>query len=199
MRREGITVNIAEVGEMTKRIIGLILLFTGIVWAWTDLNPPGNNVCRAGTINSDPSTISGEAQFDLIYDNCPARIGDGEVWRIRTDEADWWHSGSMSVKTYGYMMVKFSKPGGYSSGTLYWQIAVNSGVEVKAYRWDKSSTPHTWTYMNTNPGGWSNPPPYTKSYTIPSSYFDANGNLWLLFKGGGTCGAVKCDVVDIHY
>jgi hypothetical protein len=93
------------------------------------------------------------------------------------------------------MMVKFVKPGGYSSGTLYWEVKVESQADVYAYRWNKSPIPHQWTYMNQNDG--DNPSVIT--YTIPSSYFDANGVLWLLFKASGSPEWLQCDVTDIHY
>lgn len=198
LRREGQSVNIAEVKAMKKGIIALLAVCAAAAWG-TDLNPLGGNVCGSGTINTDPSTVTGDAQFGLIYDNLSVKIGSGEVWKINTDDGTWWSSGTLPNRNYAYLMVKFHKPSGYSSGTLYWQVKVQGYEDVYAYRWNKSPTPHQWTYMNKNGGGGVGSDPPTKTYTIPSSYFDGNGDLWLLFKAGGSPDWLMCDVTDIHW
>jgi len=188
---------------MRKGIIIAISALCAAAALPADLNPPGDNVCGAGTMYTDPSTIEGENEFDLIYDNLSVKIGDGEVWLIRTDDGDWWSSGTMTSKTYGYMMVKFEKPQGYDGGTLNWQIGLDEGAVVYAYRWNKTATPHEWDYIDSNDGGFApgaDPEqPAIEHCSIPSSYFDANGELWLLFKGAGGPDLLKCDVVDIHW
>jgi hypothetical protein len=180
---------------MKARLVTLLALCGVAAWA-ADLNPLGSNICGAGSMNTDPSTIYGEPQFAKIYQNLSVKIGSAEVWKICTDDGVWWYSGTLPNRAYAYMMVKFHKPPGYSSGTLNWQIKVQGGANVYAYRWNKSPSPHAWTFMNYNTGGSAPPPMY---YTIPASYFDGNGDLWLLFKAAGSPNWLKCDVVDIHY
>jgi hypothetical protein len=146
-------------------------------------------------MNTDPATIQGDSQLKKIYDNLSVKIGSNEVWRICTDDGVWWSSGTLPDKTYAYMMVKFHKPDWYSSGKLNWQIKVEGGADVYAWRWYTSSSPHVWAYIDKNNGG-SYPP--LEQCTIPASYFGASGDLWLLFKAGGSPSWLKCDVVDIH-
>jgi hypothetical protein len=180
----------------------VVLLALGAAAAWAgDLNPVGNNVCGAGSINTNPANIEGEAAFDKIYDNLTSMISSGELSQISANDGTWWGSGNLPDKTYAYLMIKFVKPGGYTSGTLHWQIGVDSGAVVSAYRWNKGPTPHEWDFMNSNAGGY-NPAweiPAAKTYAIPSSYFDGNGVLWLLFVGAGGSDVLSADVVDISY
>jgi hypothetical protein len=186
---------------MKKGIVVAVALCAAVAWG-TDLNPVGGNTCGAGGIDTDPSTIEGEPQFAKIYDNLLAKIGDSEMWKINTDDTTWWSSGDLVYdggawyRDFAYLMVKFVKPQGYDTGTLNWCVKVQGGDDVYAYRWNKSPAPHKWTYMNQNNGG-SNPA--TKTYTIPASYFDANGVLWVLFKGNGNPSWLQVDVVDIHW
>jgi hypothetical protein len=186
---------------MKKGIMILVALCAAAAWG-TDLNPVGNNACGAGGIDTDPSTVEGDDNFQRIYANLIAKIGDNEMWRINTDDTTWWESDNLLYpneevpRNWAYLMVKFIKPGGYDSGTLNWCVKVEGGNNIYAYRWNTAATPHEWTYMNQNSGG-SDPP--TKTYTIPASYFDANGVLWLLFKGNDDPWWLKADVVDIHW
>ena len=172
-------------------------------WA-TDLDPEGNNACGAGSLESDPSTIEGDDYFQKLYDNLNAKIGDNELYKITDDDDTVWNSGSLQDNDqYSYFMVKFEKPAGYSSGTLHWQVWTQvMGADVYMYRWNKSASPHEWSYLDSNPGRGGPPyylPPDTKTYPIPGSYFDANGDLWLLFKAAGHAEWVDCDVCMITY
>ena len=170
--------------------------------AWAGpIYPPGNNVCGAGNIDTDPATIEGEAQFDLIYDNLCVKIGDEEVPALYSYDEDIWDSCNMNPpdRYYEYMMVRFHKPSGYTTGDLYWQIWGGGDLPVfYAYRWNTNSSPHAWDFLNSNAGG-DDPRPV--AVEIPASYFDANGYIWLLFKGynPGSPDVVKCNVVVISY
>jgi hypothetical protein len=182
---------------MKTGIMVLLALGATVVWG-TDLNPVGANACGAGAIWDDPSTYEGEEAFNLLYDNLNDKIGDGEMWKINTDDTTWWDSSyyPQPFKTWRYLMVKFVKPAGYNTGKLNWCVKVEGGADIYAYRWNKSPTPHQWTYMNKNAGGSD---PSTAAYSIPASYFDGNGVRWLLFKGGGNPETLSTDVVDIHW
>ncbi len=185
---------------MKKTMIVLLALCATGAYA-TDLNPAGSNQCGAGSMNTDPSTVEGEYQFGVIYDNLSVKIGDGEMWKINTDDTDWWGSGELPDENWSYLMVKFVKPGGYDSGTLNWCVTGMTDADVYAYRWNKNPTPHEWEYMHKNDGVSGDPPqqPPTKTYTIPASYFDGNGVLWLLFKVNQATRHINADVVDIHW
>jgi hypothetical protein len=186
---------------MKKGILVAVALCAAAAWA-ANLNPVGGNTCGAGGIDTNPSTIQGGLEFAKIYENLIARVGDAEMWKINTDDTTWWSSGDLEYdqegryRNWAYMMVKFIKPQGYDTGTLNWCVKVQGGADIYAYRWDTDPDIDYWAYMNKNNGG-SAPP--TKTYTIPASYFDANGVLWLLFKGNGNPSWLQVDVVDIHW
>jgi hypothetical protein len=184
-----------EVKAIKKGIIVLLAVYTAAAWG-TDLNPQGNNKCGAGSVNTDPSTITGEAQFGVIYANLSVKIGDEEMYRIITDDTTFWESDVLPDKNWSYLMVKFVKPQGYNGGTLNWCVTGTTDADVYAYRWNKNPTPHEWTYMNKNDGGVTPP---TKTYSIPASYFDGNGVLWLLFKVNQGTRHINADVVDIQW
>jgi hypothetical protein len=185
---------------MKKGIV--ILLAVSAVGAWAgDLNPVGNNVCGAGSMDDKPYEIIGEAEFDVIYGNLSVKIGNGEMWMINTDDTTWWDSGELPDRIYAYLMVKFNKPYWYDEGTLNWCVRGAyegdvDGPDVRAYRWYCATTPHFWDLIDENGGG-SVPP--TRNYNIPASYFGEGGGLWLLFVVPGRTRVIGADVVDIHY
>lgn len=63
-------------------------------------------------------------------------MGDGEMWKINTDDTTWWESGDIvdPNRNYTYLMIKFVKPQGYQTGTLNWCVRVTGGADVYAYR-----------------------------------------------------------------
>jgi len=147
--------------------------------------PPGNNVCGAGAIDTNPSSIEGESEFDAIYDNLIVKVGDEEVDLLYYWDEYPWPSDLLKPgnddKNYMYMMVRLDKPGGYTTGTLawkIWQVYEGQGPVFQCYRWNTASSPHAWDYLNANDGLYDSRP---VGGEIPASYFDANGDLWLLF------------------
>jgi hypothetical protein len=185
---------------MKKGIIFLLALCAAAAWGG-DLNPVGNNVCGAGSIGSNPANIEGEDEFDKIYDNLTSKIDDDELAQISSNNGVWWGSGTLPDAPFAYLMIKFVKPGGYTSGTLHWQVGVDSEAVVQVYRWNWDASPHDWDKISENDGGY-NPNwevPAKETCSIPSSYFNPNGFLWLLFVGDGGSAVLSADVVEISY
>ncbi len=186
---------------MRKGIIGLAVVVIAVSAWTTDLNPVGNNVCGAGAIRIQPSTITTGDEFKKLYDNLDNLLSDAEVAVISTDDGNWWtYDGNTTGKPWDYMMIKFEKPTGYTGGTCYWQVRLDSQGIVTIWRWDYRPWPtgQRWTDDYSNDGG-SNPP--TESFSVPASYFNDDGDLWFLVEGMTDDNELNmdCDVVDIHY
>lgn len=176
----------------------VILVATSIALAG-DLNPVSGT--RAGAISvCRPSTMVTGDKFKKLWDNCDAILSQAERNVISTDDGNWWTYNNPNHRIWDYMIVKFHKAGG-CNGTCYWQVKLASQGVVSVYRWDHrpwGAGGQRWVFRSSNNGG-SSPP--TKNFSVSTSHFNGEGNLFLLIEGMTSSGQwwMRCDVCDIHY
>jgi hypothetical protein len=192
LRREGITVNIAEVGEMTKYLMALsFLLLTGIYGSALGTHYEVEHAWAGGT-NNPPTTYEPQTLADWGDE-----LNLTEREKMWNDDGDWY--AKRHVKDWLYIMYTWDTPEelpNFEEAMFRWQVKIYSGEKISLYYW--SSPDEMWCWLATNAGGFSPYPPPTK-YTDVIDCYGAE-KLILLAVGydfDHISTAIYCDVGDI--
>jgi hypothetical protein len=176
---------------MKKGIIVLMAVYTAAAWG-ADLDPNAGRAQAMGNQgvypwNQTPTTLwaRGDACPDMGWVDAAY---DSKVWNYADP--------NNPKQAYLYMVFKFLKPGGYSSGDLKWRIWGTSGFETKIWRWNHST--NVWVHIDSVSG--TNPSVQTYSY-IPANWFNANNELYIMATvgEGPTTHNIIADRIDIQW
>ena len=179
---------------MNKIIISLltvIILTFGAAAVATDLDA---EAAKRGGTNFSPWTVDGDG-FKRIWD---AGYSCLNLSKIQDNDDDWWNHPNGVHKNWPYMIFKFDRPGGFSSGTCYWEVRQAGGSNVLMYRWKPSSDEFIYVHQNT---GGSSP-------SVMNYYVGGGVNYWSdddKFHCMATASAssptwgIECDLCKITY
>ncbi len=131
------------------------------------------------------------AENDPVYCDNYAKLDDPDNW--------WWEFPNYRDGKYAYMIFKFVKPSGYTSGTCRWKVNADSNqtVYISRYYYNANQQEWQWDIVDQYTGPMSS----YRTFTVPEGWFSAEDLVWIMadvitFQGAR---AIKCDVLDIQY
>ena len=186
---------------MKKGIIAVSLVigcFSGAAFT-ADLNV--GLACAASFTPQQPSEDKYPHQFsdnlrklmenDPVYCDNYAKIDNPDGW--------WWNFPNERDGKYAYMIFKFVKPTGYTSGTCRWKVNADSNqtVYISYYYYNTTLKKWLWDIVDQYTGPMSG----YRSFTVPAGWFSGENLLWIMADAITVEGAraIKCDVLDIQY
>jgi hypothetical protein len=160
----------------------------------TNLYP---NWAKAGAVSFDPDTISGGDQLKKLVDACDATPNPLSL--IWWNDYWWWEYANNGHKIRPYMLIRFSKPGGFNGGIMNWRAKDDSTYDVYIYRWKFNGS-----YFEEKGHLECQYDPEMGEFGVgsDSDWWDEEGYMYILIKGYGVSPSwwgLDCDICVTYY
>jgi len=152
---------------------------------------------KGGGVDFDPDTISGDDELKKLAANCDRDCDP--ISKIWYNNGIWWYYGNPSHGIRPYMLIRFTKPAGFTGGTMHWKAKTDSNNPVYIYAWNHND--HDFDPEGSIPAS-ENPSEATFAVGGGTSRWDAAGYMYILIKGISVSPSwweLDCDICAVSY